>query len=140
MVAAAQFANAQAGENGSGDKKYFSEIRTVQQTNILAAEKGYVACLQSENEGVIESALVHAALLKLVFPMNEFKALQRQVEAVATNNPSLEVRYKAYLVSTAFQNPGLFVEEIKAHFDSPDELLGALASRMQQLVASNSRQ
>ena len=139
LVAVSQLAAAQVNENQSGDVKYFSDITSIQTANLAAAEKGYCACLKSENEGVIESGLAHVAMLKLVFPSNEFKGLCRQVEKVAMNSRSLEMRYKAYLVSTLLQNPGLFTNEANNHFESPDELFGALASRMQQIVASNSR-
>lgn len=114
------------------EKSYFSKAPI---TDLVKIDKLYAAALRSENIGVIESALAHVAMMRLMNPEEEFTKARVQVELIASTNPSQEVRYKAYLVGTVIKNPGLFAEATDAEFASPDELFAVLASRMQRLVA-----
>lgn len=130
-------AQARAAINKSEERGPYSTVVATQSVDFVRAEKAYTVCLQSENIGVVESGLAHIAMMKLTRPEKEFKKVQRQVEIVAAEYPSLEIRYKAYLVSTLLSAPGLFTEEGNAAYASPDEVFEALAIRMQRMIAGN---
>ncbi|MBX2989662.1 MAG: hypothetical protein KF749_00690 [Bacteroidetes bacterium] len=115
---------------------YFSEASSVRGANLAKAEKQYANCLKSANDGVVESALAHVALLKLMNPERDFALVAPAVDVVAGTNPSPEIRYKAYLVSNVLRNPELFSGEARTSYESPDELFSVLASRMSALIAS----
>lgn len=130
-------AYAQAPIAEPGERAYFSDILTIQQADFAKIEKKYAVCFSSANDGVVESALAHAAMFKLMYPVKELAVLKRAVENVAATNSSPEVRYKAYLVQSLYANPKQFVSKARTDYASPDELFGALASAMYDVIVSN---
>lgn len=118
------------------ERPYFPDILTIQSADFGKLEKKYAACLASENDGVVESALAHIAMFKLMYPVKELATLKRAVEQVAARHDSKEIRYKAYLVSSLYENPKQFANEARTSYANPDELFGALASRMNQVIVS----
>ena len=135
-VAAATFATNAFAQTDATERPYFPDIITIQKADYSKLEKKYAACLSSENEGVVESALAHIAMFKLMYPVKEFGILERAVKVVADQNPSPEIRYRAYLVSSLYENPKQFVNEARTSYSNPDELFDALASRMNQAIVS----
>jgi hypothetical protein len=133
----ATFAPNALAQSGVRERSFFSDIVTIQRADYSKLEKRYAACLSSENDGVVEAALAHVAMFKLMYPVKNFGVLESAVKAVAAKNPSSEIRYKAYLVSSLFENPRQFASEACSNYYSPDELFGALASRVHEVVVSN---
>lgn len=121
----------------TNSNSYFSEANSIRESNLLKAEKRYSNCLKSANDGVVESALAHVAMLKLMNPENDFALVASAVDMVAGKNLSPEIRYKAYLVSNVLHNPELFSGDARTSYESPDELFSVLASRMSALIASS---
>ncbi len=136
IVAATLTMGAQAQPNESPERAYFPDVLTIQSANYALLEKKYADCLNSENDGVVESALAHVAMFKLMYPVKELATLKRAVEQVAARHDSKEIRYKAYLVSSLYENPKQFVNEARTSYANPDELFGALASRMNETIVS----
>jgi hypothetical protein len=130
-------AYAQNARNAKVSESYFSDVVSIQTAELATAERNYAACLASGNEGVVESALSHVAMMKLMYPVKEFAKLQRAVAKVESESPSQETRYKAYLVSALFNNPKQFASEARTDYNSPDELFGSLATRIHQVIVSN---
>jgi hypothetical protein len=122
---------------GANAQSYFSDVVAIQTTNLSTAEKQYAACLRMENDGVVESALAHVAMLKLMYPVKELATVAREVRNLMKNNASAEIRYKAYVVNHLISNPKLFASEARTTYESPDELFGALAARLHDVVAGN---
>ena len=100
-------------------------------------EKKYAECLKSENDGVVESALAHVAMFKLMYPVKELAQLKREVDRIATRHSSNEIRYKAYVVASLFENPRLFAGEARTDYDSPDDLFAALSGQLHRVIVSN---
>jgi heptaprenylglyceryl phosphate synthase len=131
LVVAVLTTGAYSQSERDSEKSYFSRAPI---TDLVKIDTLYASALRSENIGVIESALAHVAMMRLMNPAEEFYKAKVQVELIASTNPSQEVRYKAYLVGTVIKNPGLFAEAKEAEYASPDELFAVLAARMQRLV------
>ena len=136
VVAALAATNLYA-QSADSERSYFSDIVTIQKADYAKLEKKYAACLSSENDGVVESALAHIAMFKLMYPVKEFNVLEKAVREVAAKNSSPEIRYKAYLVVSLFENPEQFASQACSKYNSPDDLFGALATRIHDVIVSN---
>lgn len=129
-------ATATAGDNANASNlSYFSDAATYKCINATKVINKYLSCLGSENEGVVESALAHVAMMKLMLPACDFRAVNAKVAEVSLKAASAETRYKAFLTKTVLEEPGMFVRIENARYNDADELLGALASKMSETFA-----
>ena len=97
--------------------------------NIQAAIRNYLKALRSDNDGVVESALFYAALLKRDVPGECFSCLKREIDKLVTTGPTTEIRYKSYLVSIAYENPKL-LRQSTAQINTPDELFVSISDAL----------
>lgn len=134
MMIMATIANAGDNANAS-DKSYFSDAAAYKCINTTKIMNTYLSCLSSENEGVVESALAHVAMLKLMLPGCDFKAVNAKVAEVSLKAASAETRYKAFLTKTVLEEPGMFIRIEETRYSDADELFGALASKMSETLA-----
>jgi hypothetical protein len=113
-----------AGEstNASADQRYKNH-------DLGQVEQAYVGCLKSDNAGVVESGIGHAINVKLLFPSMEFTALKKGIDALTRSGASASIRYRAYLASLVFENPGMFSTIEKKVYDDPGVLVSAVASK-----------
>lgn len=131
------FATTAKAQNNAPERPYFPDIVAIQKADYSTAEGSYASCLKSDNGGVVESALAHIAMLKLMYPVREFNILAKAVAALAASDASPEIRYKAYLVKSLLNDPKQFASEARTDYASPDALFGALAARMHDVIVSN---
>jgi len=122
----------------AGDKsvRYFSDAERYQHVNPVVLERDYISSLHSMNDGVVESALAHATMMKLVLPSRSNRALYERVIDIAKTATSPELRYKAFLSGMVLSNPEMFINTNIREFNSPDELFAALASRLSEYYAA----
>jgi len=113
-------------------QKYFSDFSSHQRADINKSVKCYLECLKSTNEGVVQSGLAHVGRLKLYFPEYRSDMLQKEIRSLSTGGATFNIRYRAYLLCSLFDNPALFAKESRQEFGDPDELFTALAGRLQQ--------
>jgi len=123
MVIALQ-ANAQAPE-----QPYFGASARYERLG-TGGGRIYLAALASENDGVVESALAHVAMMKLVRPDAGCPALREAVERTARTADTQELQYKAYLTLRVLDDPGLFKGLERGGYAAADEFFGAAASRL----------
>jgi len=132
--------SAQGADGVSADQRYFSSRRTYEAMDLSRARKNYIACLASDNEGVVQSALAQVAMIKLILPGGKFEDLQAAVNSLAVCGKSPETRYEAYLTGLVFDSPGMFRQEAKTTYQDADQLFVALSGRVQStLIGANDR-
>ncbi len=120
-------------------QKYFPEQTSYSATKIEVAAKHYFHSLDSENEGIIISALAQIGRMKLYFPEENFTELEKKIEDLSINGPTTNIRYRAFLVSNLFHNPATFASIYDATFEDSDALFTALSDRLNTtLLGSNS--
>ena len=146
LIAALVMAAAPAASSGQPDRApadaraYFSSIDSYKNANLERAAKNYVACLNSENNGVILSGLAHVAMIALATQGEKVASVQAAVGSLAVTGRTPEIRFKAYLTSLVYDSPQMFREEASGHYDTPDELFAAIGGKVQQtLLGSNDR-
>jgi len=112
--------------------RYFSDYRSHQRANIDVIATRMLACLESPNEGVVESALAHIGLMKLYLPDQRFSDLESKIRFLAIDGANQAIRYRAYLVSSIFRDPAAFTADTSQNYNDPDEFFGAIGERLQQ--------
>ncbi len=109
---------------------YFANPESYSTVNTATVVRNYASCLVSGNDGVIESALAHAAVMKLALPDADYRLLEAKVAEVARTATSPEIRYKAFLTGMVLDNPNMFRMLVTSSYEVPDELFAAIASRL----------
>ena len=132
--------SAQVADDMRADQMYFSNLRTYQTVDLSRARKNYIACLATDNEGVVQSALAQVAMMKLFLPGVNFEDLHAAVNSLAVCGKSAETRYEAYLTGLVFDSPGMFRQEATTSYRDSDQLFIALSARVQStLIGANDR-
>jgi hypothetical protein len=115
--------------------RYFTSVDGYRDINSAKVERQYLVSLSTGNDGVLESALAHVAMMKLALPNERYQVLHERVTDIAKTASSPEIRYKAFLTAMTLDDPKIFGAMDLQQFKSPDELFAALASRLGQLYA-----
>jgi hypothetical protein len=76
--------------------------------NKQQAVTNYSVALQSENPGVVESALFHSVLFKKTYHEQPSEPLIDGITYVYHNGTSTRLRHKAYLIHSLLNIPGLW--------------------------------
>ena len=127
MMVAVTASNAQS---MAAEQGYFADATKFEPALIGQAEKGYIDCLKSDNDGVVESALAHVAMIKLALPARGFKEVELQIARLVKNAATPELRYKAYVTLVVMQHPEIFGSVAQGDYRGSDELFGAMSSRL----------
>ena len=101
---------------------------------IESGKKNVLVALHSENDGVIESAIMFTAKLKLVDPSVEITKLQNVLEELSTTHPSATIRYKAFLASNLCNNPALYTQENLLQTNIPETFFHAVSQCLQKKI------
>jgi hypothetical protein len=121
----------------ASEKQYFSDSVSYACIGAERAAGSYITALSSANNGVVESALAHVAMITLTMPGCAMRPVKATVAAIERNGATSEVRYKAWVVRTLMEKPELFAGVAKAGYVEPDALFGALAGRLAEHYAAN---
>lgn len=119
------------GDDQATERNVLSCAAMYQKAKLGSVEKSYVAALQSENDGVVESALAHVTRMKLCLPARDFPALEAVIADLVKSGRTPAIRYRAYLAALVFDGPELFKEEQATEFRTPEELYAAISHRLQ---------
>jgi hypothetical protein len=122
------------------DMPYFSTAESYATANLTQAKKVFKWSLESDNDGVVESALGHIAHMRIMLPQEVMTDVEEAVTELAANGRTPVIRYKAYLVSLVFDNPTRFGQTVLNTYASSDELFGVIATQVQQTLLGYSVQ
>ena len=132
IMAAAMTAFSQSVNNGT--PPVFSPADRYRVKDTLRLEKSYLACLQSENEGVVESSIAQSIWMKLSLPAARFEHAKAVLGSLSVNGRTPAIRYKAYLAGLVFDQPGMFAQEQGRTFETNEQLFTALSERLNALL------
>lgn len=111
-----------------------SSAADYQTANIPVAKRNYLWTLQSENDGVVESALAHVTHMRIMLPQEDMKDIEAVLNQLANSGRTPVIRYTAYLATQVFAGPELFRGIAGTDYESVDQFFTALASRLQQTM------
>jgi hypothetical protein len=122
------------------DRPCLSSKADYSATRLEKARKNFIASLNSENDGVAESALAQVTHMRAMLPGVDLPDIEVTVDELASSGRTPVIRYKAYLASLVFANPRMFSQETAVDYTSGDEFFTAIASRLQQTLLSHNIQ
>jgi|WetSurSiteA1Bulk_404760.scaffolds.fasta_scaffold53158_2 hypothetical protein len=138
MTLAAALAAGQAfAQQQNTEPRILSCVESHRIADIPRTEKAYAQCLQSEVDGVVESALAHVTRLKLCVPEKEFPFIEKALERLMKEGRTPTIRFRAYLASMVHDMPSLFVQEQAVDFATPEDLYAALSERVHRNLLGN---
>ncbi len=94
------------------------------------AALNYAAALQSDCDGVVESAIAHSTLLRMVAQQLEMGRIQSILVNLSEEGRTPAIRYKAYLATAVFDNPRKFENTARRMYEDSDEFFGVVASQV----------
>lgn len=107
-------------------------ISTFAQTTLPKASENYLHALQSENTGVVESAVFNIVRLKLHFPEQNTDQLLKALHELSQNADSESLRYRAYLAASYLEQSSLR-DKIKIEkYEDIESFFVMLADTMQE--------
>ncbi len=121
-------------EDSPKAKTYFSKVTRYEAVDLGALEANILANLRSDNYGVIESALAHAAHFRLARPEFDMAEIRQEVIRLASEGPTASIRYKAHLVNQVCCEPDRFETALDGIYATGDEFFVSLGSRLQAML------
>jgi len=97
--------------------------------NFERIQRNYLLCLNSENVGVVESALGHVTYMRIAYPKLDLTVIQEKLLDLSMNGYSRPIRRKAFMALKVFANPSLYASAISAEQYSGDGLFEDIAGR-----------
>ena len=104
------------------------------ESKIKKGKNNYLMGLRSDNHGLVESAMMQVAKVKIIFPATRFEDVKNVIDSLAVYGDTPSVRYKAYLTSAVYANPTLFAKDAYSGYQDNDEFFAAVAAQMQERV------
>jgi hypothetical protein len=98
---------------------------------LQSAIQNYRAALQSDNPGVVESAMYYTVLLRARHPREDCRCLLRALTRLTDQGATPAIRYKAALALHAFENPDLIPGDDNPAWQSIDEFFVLLSRRLE---------
>ena len=102
--------------------------------NLAQAKKNFLWTLQSDNDGVVESALAHVAQMRILVPNEDMRDIEVALAQLSNNGRTPVIRYKGYLATQVFASPALFARAAAVDYASGDDFFAAVALRLQQTM------
>jgi hypothetical protein len=138
VVAAAALLAANATANGHVTALKDTTLRTCapmasyRALNIARYQPACVISLTHRNEGVVESALRDAMLLKLARPDLDLPAIKEEIDNLAIEGATPVIRFKAALAKQVYENPGMFALVARAEYITADDAFAAVADQLER--------
>jgi len=131
MILAAPALKAQAMADTPQARGVFPKAARFQNADMSKLQKGYMKCLATENDGVVESAIAQAVRMRLARPDAPMDELRSALAQLSQNARTPAIRYKAYLAELAFDCPTLFADARDENYASYEEFYASLTSKAQ---------
>jgi hypothetical protein len=125
---------AQEERTPKSEQTYFSSLDSYRHANLTVLCRNFRACLDSQNDGVVESAIAHIIRMKMYLKSEDFTDLKSAIDWLSVAGRTPAIRYKAYLASLVLDNPNWFKDECCKEYSGAEEMFTTLAKRLQQTL------
>jgi len=98
--------------------------------NFKRVEANYLLNLNSDIPGVVESALGHVTLMRILYPKQDMTTIQEKLYSLASEGATRSIRHKAFTAMQVFANPSAFRRAVTSEQTCGDGLLENLASQL----------
>jgi len=97
-------------------------------------EANYKACLASNIDGVVESAIAHSVRMKWALPSASLDEIRSALDRLASDGRTQAIRYKAYLAGMVFDSPSMFAKEGSQKYTWDEDLFDAVSARAEKAL------
>lgn len=105
-----------------------TELERYKHMDFDKIERSYLKCLESDNEGVVESAIGMVTYIRVNFPNRKMAEIRAKLTELASSGLSYAVRGKAFIAAQVFADPTAYrkiVESIRGDDNWPFDDLAA---------------
>ncbi len=114
----------------------FAAFSLSAQTLTDRSMKNYIAGLQSDNRGVVESTLMIVSKMKIDHPDWNMTAFEKEVKNMIVSKNNTANRYKLYLTSYILENPSAMKNVNFNDCEECDQFFLIAATKINQDLAS----
>lgn len=111
--------------NQSQESNATSVIKEVDDSRLYDARANYLKALESDNDGLVESAIYNSLMLNIKHPDFDITPIVNKLQELALKGDSHVIRYKAYLSLSYLKEQDKFVgaKELARllEYDDPNE-------------------
>jgi hypothetical protein len=97
-------------------------------------EQNYVSCMNSANDGVVESAIARSVDMRWTFPAAQLDDMRETLGVLATHGKTASIRYRASLAGLVFDAPSLFRFELAQKYPLDEDLFTAVSLQAQKAL------
>ena len=108
-------------------------LASMNREQIEIAKKRYLACLESSNEGIIQSTLGIVLQWRVMTPREDFSSIEQKINDLALHGASPSIRFKAALASLVIENPAVLNFNV-ADCQDCEELFEAITHSLRQMT------
>jgi hypothetical protein len=118
-----------AQETGQVEYQKFTE-----QEKVEMAIKNYKNALESDNLGMIESAIINVMRLKYNYPDYDYSSLLQPLASLEDNDKSESVKFMSFIVKNYLEHPERYawIEKAKLQFDK--DMYAVIAQKVAEQI------
>jgi len=117
--------------------KTCAAMESYRKFNINRYGCAYVKSLESDNEGIVESAIREAILIRMAQPTVACPGIQEALNHLEDHGATLSIRLKASLATMVYDNTFLFVEEGLREYITDGDVFSAIAERVEKTLLAS---
>ncbi len=122
------------------DAPSYGTVYSLKPSYLQQAALNYAVALHSDCNGVVESAITHSTLLRIVAPRMDLNRIQSILADLAANGRTSEIRYRAYLATSVFDNPARFENTLEVRYIDGDAFFRVVASQVHRTLLGHNAQ
>jgi hypothetical protein len=116
------------------DNNVTDQIGSEDNLKIERAIANYKKALESDNAGVIESAILNTMNLKYTYPEEDYQALMKPLAQLETTAPTKSTRFLAYIVKNYLMHPERFAWIDKVCCEQDENFFAVISKKIHEQV------
>ena len=112
------------------DGPIYGTVYSYQPSYLQRAALNYAVAMRSECNGVVESAIIHSTLLRILAQDLDMSQIRSALADLADEGRTPEIRYRAFLAMAVFDNPAKFENAGRALYANGDQFFSVVASQV----------
>lgn len=116
------------------NKNLFAEVEAAEQQKIKMVIKNYQKALESDNQGMIESAILNIMSLKYHYPDYDYSSLIESLESLENNDESKSIRFMSYIVKDYLLYPDRYTWIDQVPYEFYKDFYAVIAKKVYEQV------
>ena len=116
------------------DAPAYGTVYSYEPSYLRRAALNYAVALQSDCDGVVESAIAHTTLLRMVAQQLDMGKIHSILVNLSEQGRTPAIRYKAYLATAVFDDPARFENTARRMYEDCDDFFAVVASQVHKTL------